>query len=132
MSKETAKKLMAELKTNEEVKAKVAGIMDPEELLKIAIDSGYDVTMEEFIEAEKEYRRDKAAETDEKLSFDDLEDVAGGYETSPAGYEIGCCMDYYTVSDCKKRDIYCTSDYYTREFVADRTKNSSCSSYYDD
>jgi len=45
MSKETAKKLIAELQTNEDLKAKVAGITDPTELLKIANEAGYDVTI---------------------------------------------------------------------------------------
>jgi len=44
MSKETAKKLIADLQSSEELKAKVNGITDPAELLKIARESGYDFT----------------------------------------------------------------------------------------
>jgi predicted ribosomally synthesized peptide with nif11-like leader len=116
MSKEIAKKLIAELQTNEELKAKVAGVTDPAELLKIATDSGYDVTMEEIIEAEKAYRRDKAAETDEKLSFDDLENVAGGSwwrnENAPDGNEIGCNMCYWDEARSRARGYWCKSEYY--------------------
>ena len=56
MSKDTAKKLIAELQTNEELKAKVHGISDPALLAKSAVDAGYDVTVEELIGAEKEFR----------------------------------------------------------------------------
>jgi len=37
MSKETAKKLIAELQTNEELKAKIAGITAPAEMVKKAV-----------------------------------------------------------------------------------------------
>jgi hypothetical protein len=37
-----------------EFKAKVQGISDPAQLVKSAVDAGYDVTVEELIEAEKE------------------------------------------------------------------------------
>ncbi len=53
MSKETAKKLIAELQTNEELKAKVNGITDPGQLVKAAVDAGYYVTLDEVAEAEK-------------------------------------------------------------------------------
>ena len=116
MSKETAKKLIAELETNEELKAKIEGITDPEELLKIANDSGYDVTLEELVEAEKESRKAKAAETDAKLSFDDLEDAAGGKawdgEDAPDGHEMGCFVSYHQSDYAKKNDIWCKNHFY--------------------
>ena len=121
MSKEIAKKLITELETNEELKAKVNGITDPEELLKTAVASGYDVTMEELIDAEKAYKMDKAAETDEKLSFDDLEDVAGGYhwtgEDAPDGHEMGCEICYHKGGWAKENDTWCSKTFYC-------TKNS--------
>ena len=60
MSKETAKKLIAELQTNEELKAKIAGITEPAEMVKAAVEAGYDVTLEDLLEAEKEYRAETA------------------------------------------------------------------------
>ncbi|MBO6301818.1 MAG: Nif11-like leader peptide family natural product precursor [Ruminiclostridium sp.] len=116
MSKEIAKKLIAELETNEELKAKVEGVSDPEELLKIAKASGYDVTIEELIEAEKESRKSKAAETDEKLSFDDLENVAGGTfwrnDDAPDGHEIGCKLCYHGIDWCRSKDIWCNKEFW--------------------
>ena len=44
MSKETAQKLITELQTNKELKAKIKGITDTEQLVKAAVDAGYDVT----------------------------------------------------------------------------------------
>ncbi|MBO6301819.1 MAG: Nif11-like leader peptide family natural product precursor [Ruminiclostridium sp.] len=112
MSKEIAKKLIAELETNEELKAKVASVTDPEELLKIAKGSGYDVTIEELIEAEKESRKVKAAQTDEKLTLDDLEAVAGGlgHEDAPDGHEMGCEYCWYSHVQCNQKGYYCSSD----------------------
>ena len=116
MSKETAKKLISELETNEELGAKVAGVTDPEELLKIALGSGYDVTMEELIEAEKESKRDKATETDKKLSFDDLEAVAGGAawwgEDASDGHEMGCDICYHKRGYSEENDEWCMSRFY--------------------
>ena len=60
MSKEIAKKLIAELQTNEELKAKIVGIEDRTELVKKAVEMGYDVTLDELMEAEKEYRKEFA------------------------------------------------------------------------
>ena len=119
MSKETAKKLIAEYQTNEELKAKVAGITDRDELLKIANAEGYDVTQEEFEQAEREFKRERAKETDEKLSFDDLEAVAGGFcganEDYVDGHEIGCNKCYYTWEQYAKKGITCVSEHYTQK-----------------
>jgi len=119
MSKETAKKLIAELETNAELKAKVSGITDAAELLKIANESGYDVTMEELTEAEREYKRDKAAETDEKLSFDDLEGVAGGGlwtgDDAPDGHEMGCAISYHGTDWQIENNIWCLKHWYCQK-----------------
>ena len=116
MSKEIAKKLMAELGTNEELRAKVKGVTDTEELLKIAVEAGYDVTMEELIEAEHELKREKAAETDDKLSFDEIEEVAGGRYLSgnlaPDGHEMGCVISYHHSGYSRDNDQWCSSNYY--------------------
>ncbi|MBR5091570.1 MAG: Nif11-like leader peptide family natural product precursor, partial [Ruminiclostridium sp.] len=76
MSKEIAKKLISELQTNEQLKAKVEGITDKEELVKKAVEAGYDVTLDELIEAEKEFRKETAEKNDaeaKKISLDDLD-----------------------------------------------------------
>ena len=116
MSKESAKKLIAELQTNEELKAKIAGITDIAELTKKAVEAGYDVTEVELIEAEKEFRKTQAAKTDEKLSLDDLEAAAGGEcwagEDAPDGHEMGCLASYYYASECKEKGWYCKIRWY--------------------
>ena len=93
MSKETAKKLIAELQTNEEIKAKIAGITDPAEIVKKAVEAGYDVTFEELTEAEREYKAEMAKRADE-LSADELEGAAGGIlwssEENKDGKEFNC------------------------------------------
>ena len=68
MSKETAKKLIAELQTNKKLQAKIEGINDPEELVKKAVEAGYDVTAEDLEVAEKKMKAEIAVKNDE-LSF---------------------------------------------------------------
>ena len=114
MSKETAKKLIAELQTNEELKSKVNGITDPGQLVKVAADAGYDVTAEEMIAAEKEFRTEKAKKT--KLSVDELDAVAGGAvwqgEDAPDGHELGCGVSYHDYDYQKENNIWCHESYY--------------------
>ena len=116
MSKESAKKLIIELQTNETLKAKVNGITDPEQLLKIAVDAGYDVTAEELIEADRERRAEQAKNTDEKLSLDDLEGVAGGVlgdgDDAPDGHEMGCAISYHVRAWSEENNVWCSNYYY--------------------
>ena len=108
MSKESAKKLISELQTNEELKAKIAGITDIAELTKKAVEAGYDVTEVELIEAEKEQRAAQAAKTDDKLSLDDLEAAAGG----PDGHEMGCAACYHHYDWQEENGIWCSKSWY--------------------
>ncbi len=116
MSKENAKKLIAELQTNEELKAKIKGITDPAQLVKIAADAGYDVTAEELIEADRKQRAEQAANTDEKLSIDDLEGAAGGAawrsEDAPDGHEMGCFWSYHGYSYQQENGLWCNQAHY--------------------
>ena len=127
MAKENAKELIAELQTNEELKAQVEGITDPEELAKKAIEAGYDVTTAELVEAEKEFRKELAEKSDaqaKKLSVDELESVAGGDENTwwqgelaPDGHEMGCAMSYHGYDWSKEHNIWCGYVFYcTREW----------------
>ena len=117
MSKETAKKLIEELQTNEELKAKIAGITDPTELVIIAADAGYDVTVEEMAVAEKEYRAEQAHKT--KLSVEELDAVAGGAawkgEDAPDGHEMGCEIRYHHYSYQEETGTWCNINYYCEQ-----------------
>ncbi|MBR5091569.1 MAG: Nif11-like leader peptide family RiPP precursor [Ruminiclostridium sp.] len=114
MSKETAKKLITELQTNEKLKAKIKGIKDPDELAKKAVEAGYEVTVDELIEAEKEFRSELAEKNDEKakkISVDELENVAGGTwfrsEEAPDGHEMGCQLSYHHLDYSEENNIWC-------------------------
>ena len=115
MSKETAKKLIAELQTNEELQAKIAGIKDKDELVKIAVQNGYDVTVEEMLEAEKEFRAEMAQKSDE-LSAEELEGAAGGSawtsEEDPDGNEYGCAICNLKYDDQKEYGDWCKKSHY--------------------
>ena len=122
MSKETAKKLIAELLENEELKAKIAGITDKDEIVKKAVEAGYDVTLEEMLEADSEYRTETAAKTDaasEELSLDELERAAGGKlwhgENARDGHELGCAASYHGMDYSQEANDWCN-----REWIVDR------------
>ncbi len=122
MSKETAKRLIEELQTNEELQAKIKGITDPVQLVKAAVDAGYDVTAGELTEAEKEFRAEKAKKT--KLSVEELEAVAGGMvwhgEDAPDGHEMGCVVSYHDYDYQEKAGIWCEDNYYCDMGVRDQ------------
>ena len=115
MSKETAKKLIAELQTNEELKAKIAGITDPAEMVKTAVQNGYYVTVEEMIEAEREYRAEMAKKADE-LSADELEGAAGGTwwfnDKNKDGKEFACGYCELDYDYQKKHNEWCKDNYW--------------------
>ncbi len=114
MSKETAKKLIAELQTNEELQAKIAGITDKDELVKKAVEAGYDVTLEEMIEAEHEFRAEMAQKSDE-LTADELEGAAGGdmwmSDDARDGHEIACKTSYHGEGYQKEKSDWCSKRY---------------------
>ena len=112
MSKERAKKLLVELQTNEELKAQIAGIPGPAEMVKKAVEAGYDVTLEELTEAEKAFRAEMAKKSDE-LTADELEGAAGGglwtSEEAKDGHEFDCSISYHQYSYQKENGEWCKS-----------------------
>ena len=115
MSKETAKKLIAELQTNEELAGKIAGMTDKEEMVKKAVEAGYDVTLEEMIEAEKEYKAEMAKKSDE-LSADELEGAAGGTwwfnDKNKDGKEFACGYCELDYEYQKEHNEWCKDNYW--------------------
>ena len=135
MSKENAKKLIAELRTNEELKKKIEGITDPAELVKKAVEAGYDITLAEMLEAEKEVKAETAAKNDE-LTADELESAAGGsffsFESDIAkdGHDLSCYMSYHDRDyqwDNKEfctRHSFCIRSYIQDSFYEERKKRN--------
>ncbi|MBO6301821.1 MAG: Nif11-like leader peptide family RiPP precursor [Ruminiclostridium sp.] len=121
MSKEAANKLILELQTNEELKAKIKGFDDPEQMIKAAVEAGYDVTLQDLTDADKALRAAQAERTDEKLSLEDLESVAGGKvwfgEDAPDGHEMGCEWSYHHEDWQKEHDIWCSNNYYCKDTI---------------
>ena len=116
MSKEIAKKLIAELQTNEELRAKIAGIKDPAEMVKKAVEAGYDVTLEEMLESEREYKAEMAQKSDE-LTADELEGAAGGGiwtgdDAVSDGHELGCAASYHHYDYQNDNNIWCNQFWY--------------------
>ena len=115
MANEKVEKLVKALQDDAALREKVKAMNTPEEMLKFANDSGYDVTMEDLMEVEKALREAKAEEADEvALTFDDIEDVAGGkyYDEAPDGHDMGCLGCYYHYDWQKEHNIWCTQQYY--------------------
>ena len=115
MSKETAKKLIAELLENEELRTRIADVTGTDELVKKAAEAGYDVTLEEMLEAEREYKSKIMSKTDE-LTTDELEAAAGGGlwedEYSRDGKEFGCAVCNLHYEDQQKLQEWCRKDFF--------------------
>ena len=119
MSKEAAVKLTAELQTNEGLKAKIEGVTDKNELVRIANEAGYDVTLDEMIEAEREYKAGVASKTDgvsDELSSEELESAAGGSvwmnDNGKDGHELFCIASYHGWDYSHQKNDYCTNQYH--------------------
>ena len=114
MSKEAAKRLIFEMFTNKELRAKTAGITDKEELVKKAVEAGYDVTLDDILEADKEMKAEIAAKNDE-LSADELESAAGGEfflcDTARDGHEFSCLVSYHHDDYQKEEHDWCDKSY---------------------
>ena len=122
MSKDVAKKLIAELQTNEELKAKIAGIEDKDELVKIAVQNGYDVTLEEMLEAEREFKEQIAQKTDAQsveLSADELETAAGGatYDDASDGHELFCSLSFHDMEFSIDNNEWCKTNLHNDKII---------------
>lgn len=115
MSKENAQKLFNELETNKELREKLAGLENPADIVKAAVEAGYEITEAELIEAEKELRKQRAQKTDE-LSPDELESASGGTfwqgEDAPDGREMGCFLAYHDYDYQWKNKMWCANNYW--------------------
>ena len=115
MSKETARKLITELQTNEELKLQTSVFTDKKELVRKLNDSGYDVTLDELIEADHEYRQETAGKTDAastELSLEELETVSGGEfwvnDDGKDGHELFCLSSYHGWDYSREKNDWCT------------------------
>ena len=115
MSKEIAKKLIAELQTNENLKMHVQNFTDKNELVKKLNSEGYDVTLDELIEADIEYRKQLSEKTDstsEELSDDELASVSGGEiwmcDEGKDGHELFCLSSYHGWDYSREHNDWCT------------------------
>jgi len=117
MSKEIAKKLIAELQTNENLKMHVQNFTDKNELVKKLNSEGYDVTLDELIEADNEYRKQLSEKTDstsEELSDDELASVSGGEiwmcDEGKDGHELFCLSSYHGWDYSREHNDWCTKN----------------------
>lgn len=122
MSKENARKFYKDLQANEELKAKIKGLTDSAELVKAVNEAGYDATLEELTEAEREIRAEQAAKSDaaeKELSAEELSAAAGGMhwngDDAPDGHELGCICFYYSYAEQEERNWWCNNTYYCHE-----------------
>ena len=130
MSKENAQKLFTELETNKELKEKLAGLENPADIVKAAVEAGYDVTESELIEAEKELRKQRAQKTDTELSADELEAASGGElwigEDAPDGHELGCYAFFYHYEVQEERNWWCKAAYFCPKDSVIYNPNPTC------
>ena len=83
----------------------------------VVIEMGYDVTLDELVEAEKKFKTEKAKKT--KLSVEELDAVAGGAvwkgEDAPDGHEMGCEISYHHYSYQEETGTWCNTNYYCEQ-----------------
>lgn len=115
MSKDVAKKLIAELQENEELRMQAAAFTDKNELVKKLNDEGYDVTLDELIEADSEHRKmiaEKTDSTSDELSADELASASGGEmwicDEGKDGHELFCLSSYHGWDYSREHNDWCT------------------------
>ena len=85
------------------------------EVVEIAKELGFDMTVEELEEAMKALRQAAMQETKE-LSLEEMDQAAGGTfwggEDAPDGHEMGCLASYHHEKKCLAEGWYCSSKYY--------------------
>jgi len=131
MSKENAKKFITDSRMNDDLRRKVQGLNDIDELIKRATEAGYAMTKDELAEAEREYRAEVSAERE--LSMEELSSVAGGFlfnsDYSRDGREFGCAIFNLHRADQERMNEWCRERHYCAKVNFGGT-NESCSADY--
>ena len=128
MAFEKEKEFLAKMMFDEGLRTKVDAA-DPDQIVKIAQEAGYDITGEDLEKAAKEAR----AEADSKgvkmsVPVDDMDKVAGGSvwggDDAPDGHEMGCAIFYHGWDWQEKHNIYCKEMYYCLSRASEMQKLS--------
>ena len=119
MALENVMKLCEELQKNEELRAKINSAETVEAIAAIALEAGFDVSLEDLKAGEQELRNNIAKATDEqisRLSMSELESVVGGNlgngDEAPDGHEMGCFLTYHGLQWQIDNNIDCKNSYY--------------------
>ena len=134
-----AKRFFDALQTDDVLANKVKSA-DPNDIVKIAADSGFDFTIEDLCVAEKDLRKKIAKDTDRQIreiSVNELDSAAGGDYgmgcEAPDGHELGCLItwhhDDYQIENkiwCKGACICENSFMGETEYVIFRKQKAPC------
>ena len=109
---------------NVELGKKVENIKNPEDLIGIAAEAGFDITIEDLIAAEQELRKNVIMF--EELSLDALEEVSGGGgawegQNAEDGHEMGCIRAWHDKNWQEENNVFCVGSYYTRDSFENRS-----------
>ena len=115
MAKKFLEQVMADEKLQEQLRGK-----EPDEVVSIAKEMGFDVTEEDLTAAVNELKEVRAKQGDLVLvSDDEVEQASGGAwwlgEDAPDGHEMGCGIFYHGYDWSKKNNIWCNQEYYCLE-----------------
>lgn len=114
MALDNAKRFLGQMMKDGEM-LKDIGNKDPDEVVKIARNLGFDVTADELDEALKVMRQTNR-DAMQQLTPDELDNIAGGMfwegDDAPDGHELGCFATYHHYSYQKENKIWCQHFYY--------------------
>jgi len=106
------------------------------EVVEIAKELGFDMTVEELEEAMKALRQAAMQETKE-LSLEEMDQAAGGTfwggEDAPDGHEMGCALTWHGYSWSKEKNIWCNKSFYCKGNHLDENgvyHGEDCKSYF--
>ena len=128
MSLDQAKKFLIQVMKEPALRERITD-MEPSEAAASAEELGFELTVEELLEAEKEFRAERSTESPVELEPDELDHVAGGGgtiggslhtdpsmlwrgEDAPDGHEMGCVLTYHNAAWQEKNNIWCQKEFY--------------------
>lgn len=116
MALENAKEFLKRVMSDKALCARV-GEKEPTEVVEIAKELGFDVTVEELEGAVKALRQAAMQELKE-LNFDEMDKAVGGTfwggEDAPDGHEMGCAITWHHYNWQKEHNIWCNQSFYCK------------------
>lgn len=114
MATENARNFLKSIESDEALLEQIRK-MEPEEIVQLARERGFDVTATELEAAAKQQRTPSAEEVRE-LDLDEMDNAAGGWlfygDDAKDGHEMGCTLSYHGMEWSIENHEWCRYEYY--------------------